>query len=209
MKISYLIYEDNDDFRNSLVAVLDEDPELLCCGAFPNPMRIMELVEMYEPDIILMDIEMPGKNGIDALAEVKAQFPKVQVMMLTVFDDNASVFNAVCAGASGYLLKSTSPDEIARAMKETANGGAPMTGTIAKKILQSFTRASLSEVHLTEQEYRILKLLVDGHSYKMIASEMNIVLDTVRYHIKKIYDKLHVHSAPEAVAKAIRDRLVQ
>jgi DNA-binding NarL/FixJ family response regulator len=210
MKLYYIICEDNDDYRDSLVAFLDEDPELICCGAFAHANKVVEVVKSCQPDVILMDIDMPGKNGIEALKEIKQYFPGVEVMMLTVFEDRANVFEAICSGASGYLLKNSSPELIARSMKEITQGSVPMTPVIARKILQLFQKPVKPDIalQLTSQEQQVLKLLVDGLSYKMIAAKLNIVIDTVRFHIKKIYYKLHVHSAPEAVAKAIRENLI-
>ena len=207
-KICYIICEDNNDYRESLVAFLDEDDELVCCGAFANAEAIPSKIENCKPDVVLMDINMPGKNGITALKEIKEVAPATEVIMLTIFEDRENVFEAVCAGASGYLLKNTAPEIIAASIKEVVSGGAAMTPAIARKTLQFFQKPLKHNAKLTEQEQQVLKLLVDGLSYKMIADKMNVVIDTIRYHIKKIYEKLHVHSAPEAVAKAIRDKLV-
>ena len=208
-KIYYIICEDNNDYRESLVAFLDEDEDLVCCGSFSNADNIIEKINTCNPDVVLMDIDMPGTNGIDALKEIKQVFPVIEIIMLTVFEDRENVFEAVCAGASGYLLKNTTPDLIAHSIKEVISGGSAMSPVIARKTLQFFQKPLDNDAFkLTAQERQILKLLVDGLSYKMIAAKLNVVIDTVRYHIKKIYEKLHVHSAPEAVAKAIRDKLV-
>jgi DNA-binding NarL/FixJ family response regulator len=207
--IFYAICEDNNDYRESLIAFLNEDAELVCVGVFANADDISNKIREHDPDVVLMDIDMPGKNGIEALKEIKASFPAIEIIMLTVFEDRENVFEAVCAGASGYLLKNSSPDVIAKSIKEVMSGGAAMSPVIARKTLQFFQKSLKADsIKLSQQEQQVLKLLVDGLSYKMIAAKMNVVIDTIRYHIKKIYDKLHVHSAPEAVAKAIRDRLV-
>ena len=211
MKVYYLICEDNNDYRDSLVAYLEEDPDLLCCGAFERADKILEVVKIYQPHVVLMDIDMPGKNGIEALKEIKEYFPNVEVLMLTIFEDRENVFEAIRSGASGYLLKNSSPDLIASSIKDVAQGGAPMSPVIARKILNllhSPEKKPDNPFRLTSQEQEILSCLVEGLSYKMIAAKQNVVVDTVRYHIKKIYDKLHVHSAPEAVAKAIREKLI-
>jgi DNA-binding NarL/FixJ family response regulator len=208
-KICYIVCEDNNDYRQSLVDYLDEDNDLVCCGAFATAENIIKTVTDCNPDIVLMDIDMPGKNGIEALKEIKQCLPSTEVIMLTVFEDRENIFEAVCAGASGYLLKNSSPEAISNAIKEVMNGGAAMSPAIARKTLQFFQKPLQNNtIKLTAQEQQVLRLLVDGLSYKMIAAKMNVVIDTIRYHIKKIYDKLHVHSAPEAVTKAIRDRLV-
>ena len=208
-EICYIICEDNNDYRESLVAFLDEDEDLVCCGSFADAENIVDIVNKNQPDVVLMDIDMPGKNGIEALKEIKENYPKTEIVMLTVFEDRDNVFEAVCAGASGYLLKNATPELIARSIKEVMKGGAAMSPVIARKTLQFFQKPLKQDAFkLTAQEQQVLKLLIEGLSYKMIAAKMNVVIDTIRYHIKKIYDKLHVHSAPEAVAKAIRDRLV-
>jgi DNA-binding NarL/FixJ family response regulator len=208
-KTCYIICEDNNDYRESLVAFLDEDDDLVCCGSFANAENIIEKINDCRPDVVLMDIDMPGKNGIDAVKEIKETSPGTEIIMLTVFEDHANVFNAICLGASGYLLKNITPDVIARSIKEVIAGGAAMSPSIARKTLQFFQKPLKDDAFkLTVQEQQVLKFLVDGLSYKMIASKMNVVIDTIRYHIKKIYEKLQVHSAPEAVARAIRDRLV-
>ena len=208
-KIYYIICEDNNDYRESLVAFLDEDPDLICCGAFSNAENILDIISTHQPEIVLMDIDMPRKNGIEALKEIKQSAPAIEIIMLTIFEDRENVFEAICAGASGYLLKNSSPEVISASIKEVNKGGAAMTPVIARKTLQFFQKpARKNALLLTSHEQQVLKLLVDGLSYKMIAAKMNVGIDAVRFHIKKIYDKLHVHSAPEAVAKAIRDRLV-
>ena len=208
-KTCYIICEDNNDYRESLVAFLDEDEDIVCCGSFANAENIVEKMNDCKPDIVLMDIDMPGKNGIEALKEIKAASPQTEIIMLTIFEDRDNVFEAVCSGASGYILKNASPDFIAKSIKEVMNGGAAMSPVIARKTLQFFQKPLKNDAfRLTAQEQQVLKFLVEGLSYKMIADKMNVVTDTVRYHIKKIYEKLQVHSAPEAVAKAMRDKLV-
>ena len=208
-KTCYIICEDNNDYRESLVAFLDEDDDIVCCGSFSNAENILVKINDCKPDVVLMDIDMPGKNGIEALREIKETAPQTEIIMLTIFEDRDNVFEAVCSGASGYILKNATPDFIARSIKEVMNGGAAMSPLIARKTLQFFQKPLKNDAFkLTAQEQQVLKFLVEGLSYKMIADKMNVVTDTIRYHIKKIYEKLHVHSAPEAVAKAIRDKLV-
>jgi DNA-binding NarL/FixJ family response regulator len=158
-----------------------------------------------------MDIDMPAVNGVEAVKRIRNIYPKVPVIMLTVFDDNENIFNAICAGASGYILKRYASVEIPGAIRNVLSGGAPMTGTVARKVLQMIPIAKNSEgvkSDHSEREKEILQHLVQGFSYKMIAANLTISLDTVRFHIKKIYDKLHVHSATEAVGKAIRDKII-
>ena len=209
--IRLLIFEDNDDLRESLSILFKGVPGIIFTGAFADATRAVEDVAATEPGVVLMDIDMPGVSGIEAVWHIKEQFPKVQVLMLTVFDDNDRVFQSICAGASGYILKHNPPAKIIEAVFEVADGGGPLTASIARKVLEMFPHfnAARSETEvLTDREKEVLALLVKGHSYKMVAAELNITLETVRSHIKKIYDKLHVHSSGEAIALALRKRLV-
>ena len=167
-----------------------------------------------QPDVVLMDIDMPGMNGIDGVKNIRSVRPETHIIMLTVFDDNQRVFDAICAGATGYLLKRTPDEKIIDAIRDVQTGGAPMTSRIAKQVLQLFSvqqnsqQQSTIDYQLTKRETETLSWLVKGYSYKMIAENMEVSIDTVRAHIKKIYEKLHVHSMNEAVAKAIRQKIV-
>lgn len=209
-----LIYEDNNDLRTSLSQLLAGSPGLELVGALGNCMQATTDVARLTPDVILMDIDMPGMTGIEGLRRIKAATPKVNVVMLTVFEDNDRVFEAICAGADGYLLKKTSPVKLLDAIGEVRQGGAPMTPAIARQVLRLFPRtrvpitlADESPANLSAREQEVLGLLVEGYSYKMIAADLGISIDTVRSHIKKIYEKLHVRSMTEAVSKAIRQGL--
>ncbi|UYZ61642.1 response regulator [Hymenobacter weizhouensis] len=208
-----LLYEDNADLRTSLSQLLSQAPGLTLAGALGNCTRVEEDLIRLRPDVVLMDIDMPGANGIEGLRRIKAVAPQVQVVMLTVFEENDRVFQAVCAGADGYLLKKTPPAKILDAVAEVRAGGAPMTPGIARQVLRLFprpaARPSADELStaLSAREQEILGLLVEGYSYKMIAADRSISLDTVRSHIKKIYEKLHVRSMTEAVSKALRQGL--
>jgi DNA-binding NarL/FixJ family response regulator len=158
-----------------------------------------------------MDIDMPSVNGVEAVKKIRKISKTLPVIMLTVFDDNENIFNAICAGASGYILKRYATEEIPAAIRNVLTGGAPMTGSVAKKVLQMVPQAKTDDEEkydLSKRETEILQFLVNGYSYKMIAGNLKVSIDTVRFHIKKIYDKLHVHSATEAVSKAIKDKLV-
>lgn len=211
-----LIYEDNADLRASLGQLLSADPSLELVGSLPNCTAVTTDVARLQPDVVLMDIDMPGMTGIEGLKRLKAVRPETLVVMLTVFEENNRVFDAICAGADGYLLKKTPPAKLLDAISEVRAGGAPMTPAIARQVLRLFP-ASPARVQagsqaeptdaLSAREHEILKLLVEGYSYKMIAADRNISLDTVRSHIKKIYEKLHVHSMTEAVSKALRQGL--
>jgi DNA-binding NarL/FixJ family response regulator len=206
-----LLYDDNEALRQSIETLLDEEPGMEFMGGIPNAETVETDIAEINPDVILMDIDMPQVNGVEAVRRIRKIKPELPVIMLTVFDDNENIFNAICAGASGYILKRYAPIEVVAAIRNVLTGGAPMTGTIAKKVLQMVPPAqSLSEekTNLTKKEILILQYMVQGYSYKMIAAELYNSHDTIRYHVKNIYSKLHVHSATQAVSKAIKDRLV-
>ncbi len=210
MAIGVVLYEDNYFLRQSISELINSSPRTKLKGAFENCTHAERQMRTLNPDVVLMDIEMPGTNGLEGLRIIRNTAPGVHVIMLTVFDDNDKIFDAICAGASGYLLKKTSPDKIIEAIEDVISGGAPMTSSIARKVLALFPRtpARSEEVDkLSPREQEVLQLLVSGHSYKMIADKCGIALETVRSHIKRIYEKLHVHSATEAAAKIFPNRL--
>ncbi|MFD1468538.1 response regulator [Hymenobacter caeli] len=210
-----VLYEDNAGLRASLGAFLAGAPGLLLVGEFASCAQAGADAARLRPDVVLMDIDMPDCSGIEGLRRVKAAAPATLVVMLTVFEDNDRVFDAICAGADGYLLKKTPPARLLEAIAEVRAGGAPMTPVVARQVLRLFPRpgaarspAAASEAPpLSARELEILGLLVEGYSYKMIAARCFISLDTVRSHIKKIYEKLHVRSSTEAVSKALREGL--
>lgn len=205
MPIRILIYEDNAALRDSLRILFAGLDQFDLTGAFGDCLNIEEEVRRYDPDVILMDIDMPGRSGIEGAYLAKQVNPATEVLMLTVFDDNDKVFQAVCAGASGYLLKKTPPAKILEAIEDIYNGGAPMTPVIARKVLELFPRAPAVNTELdklTPREQAVLRSLSGGNSYKMVADDLGISIETVRTHIKRIYEKLHVHSVAEAIAKA-------
>ena len=207
MPVRLIVYEDNDNLRNSLTSLLQWQQDVELIAAFPDAQAVLEDVQQCKPEVVLMDIDMPVVNGIEALKKIRESYPELPVIMLTVFEDNEHIFNAICAGASGYLLKKNF-DQVVLAVKEVLAGGAPMTGVVAKKVLSLFPKPSVAQNEkatiLSERELTILHLLTKGYSYKMIADESNIALETVRSHIKKIYKKLQVNSATEAIYKASR-----
>jgi DNA-binding NarL/FixJ family response regulator len=206
-----LIYDDNEALRISMEALITDHEDLNLLAAKPSAKKVIEDIREFEPDVILMDIDMPEINGVEAVKLIRKVNEHIPVIMLTVFDDNENIFNAICAGASGYILKRYATEEIPSAIRDVMSGGAPMTGSVARKVLQMVPVAKNEErenYDLSKRETELLQLLVNGFSYKMIGFEMNISIDTVRSHIKKIYDKLHVHSATEAVSLAIKKRIV-
>ncbi len=211
MAIKVLAYDDNDLIRETVRILLESEEDIELCGSFSGAGSILSDVDYLKPDVILMDVDMPEINGVEAVKLIRTKNDSIPIIMLTVFDDNDTIFNAVCAGATGYILKQHVTEELASALRMVLEGGAPMTGVIAKKILFMLPVATSRDqetYNLTDKETEILKCLVEGFSYKMISNELQISIDTVRFHIKKIYDKLHVHSATEAVSKALKNRLV-
>jgi len=209
MTTGVVIYEDNIFLRNSFADLIKSSPTFELKGAYENCDHVSLDMETLRPEVVLMDIEMAGTNGLQGLHIIKRKYPQVHVIMLTVFEDNDSVFEAIRAGASGYLLKKTPHEKITEAIHDVLNGGAPMTSSIARKVLDLFPKTpSRSEEldKLAPREQEVLNLLVTGHSYKMIAEKCGITLETVRSHIKRIYEKLQVHSATEAATKAFPDR---
>lgn len=209
--IKVALYEDNDTLRISLSHLLQSSEEFDFLGSYNSPINIFQNCKNSTPDVILMDVDMPLMNGIDATKLVKEAFPQVNILILTVFEDKEKLFSALQAGASGYLLKKSKIIEIIEAIHEIYQGGSPMTPAIARKVLEYFSIPKIIknvENNLSERELDILKCLVDGDSYKMIASNCYISMGTVRSHINNIYKKLHVNSKSEAVVKALKDKLV-
>ena len=210
--IRVLIYEDNRDLSDSLSALLRGTDGFRLVGAFPNCSNVLEQLDSFNPDVVLMDIDMPHVNGIEGLKLISQNAPETLVLMLTVFEDEKNIFEAILHGASGYLLKRTPPAKILEAITELHNGGAPMTPLIAKKVIELFKQkkqAPSNNFELTEGERKVLKLLSEGNSVKLIADELCLSADAIKSRIKKIYEKLHVHNLGEAVAKAFRYRIVE
>src|SRR5690606_4774259 len=209
--IKLLLYEDNPQLREGLTMLIDGSEGFSVLAAYKNCNNVAAEVEAWKPDVILMDIDMPGTNGIEGLKLIREKNDEVKVLMLTVFDDNRNVFEALKNGANGYVLKKTPPAKLLEFITEAASGGAPMTASIATQVLKMFSQINApksEDYNLSEREKQVLQLLVDGYSYKMIAAKMFIAIDTVRSHIKKIYEKLHVNSKSEAVARAFKDRIL-
>jgi DNA-binding NarL/FixJ family response regulator len=209
--IKILLYEDNPQLREGLTMLINGSDGFDVLAAFKNCDHVIEEVSAFKPDVILMDIDMPGVNGLEGLKKIRAINNEVKILMLTVFDDNKNVFEAIKNGANGYILKKTSPARLLEYITEAHTGGAPMTASVATQVLKMFSSMNNEkgeDYNLSDREKQVLQLLVEGYSYKMIASDMFIAIDTVRSHIKKIYEKLHVNSKSEAVAKAFRDRII-
>ncbi len=209
--ITVAIVEDIRPLRDGFRALIDGTEGFECVGAFRSMEETLEKFRFDVPQVLLADIGLPGMNGIDGVRTLKQLYPALTVLMLTVYDDDDRIFDALCAGACGYLLKKTPPSRLLESIREAASGGAPMTPEIARRVVRLFRTVRPPEKadhNLTPHELRLLKLLVEGHNYKTAAAELKVSVNTICFHIKSIYEKLQVHSKSEAVAKALRNRLV-
>ena len=206
MSYQLLIFEDNARLRQSLELLLNDEENFHVAGAYPDCDNVEKLLKKQDIDLIVMDIDMPGIGGVEGVRRIKNIDPEVKVIMHTMFDDDNKVFDSICAGADGYLLKKTSPLQLVTALQDVMQGGTPMSPFVAQKIFQHFrqTRISADQFDLTKREKEILELLVKGNSYKMIADKSKITIDTVKKHLQNIYHKLHVNCGTEAVAKALQ-----
>ena len=208
--IKVVLFEDNPQLREGLSLLIGGTDGYQVLAAFKDCSNLIGDLQKHQPDVVLMDIDMPGMNGIEALRELRKHFTDIKVLMLTVFDDNKNIFEALKTGANGYILKKTQPAKLLEYINDAYHGGAPMTASVATQVLNMFTKLEShpgTDYNLSDREKQVLQLLVNGYSYKMIAAEMFIAIDTVRSHIKKIYEKLHVNSKSEAVATAFRSKL--
>lgn len=212
--IKVLVFDDNPSRRESLQLLIDDTPFMKCAGTFEDCSRVIENIEATKPDVVLMDIDMPNVNGIEGVRRIRRQFTDLLIVMQTVFEDNDKIFDSIRAGANGYILKKASPEKIIEGIHDVVNGGAPMTASVAKKVLTHFLKEPADNkdnnpFQLSVREKEILTMLVKGLSYKMIGEACSISTHTVNNHLKKIYSKLHVHSATEAVSKAIKEGVVE
>jgi DNA-binding NarL/FixJ family response regulator len=215
LEIKVAIFEDNKLMRNGFEAICNGTPGMSSCGVFPDCSDLDYKIVRSDPQVVLMDIEMPGLDGISATRHLVKQWPDIKILIQTVFEDDDKIFAAICAGASGYILKSTSPSRLVEAISEVYYGGSPMSPSIANRVLKLFQQFAPtaptdkeSKFALSMREKEILSLMVEGSSFHAIADKCFISYETVRTHIKRIYKKLHVASASEAVVKAIRERLI-
>lgn len=210
--IKVAIVEDHKQLRESLSELIRFSPGFELVGVYPNPLNIVTYLKQDLPDVVLMDIQMPGMTGIEAVGVIKRELPNIKIIMQTVFEDNDKIFQSICAGANGYILKNTGTQKYLEAITEAYHGGAPLTPSIATKVLTLFRatpqQQQKEEYDLTDREKEILHYLVKGFSYKMIADSCSISYDTVRFHMKNIYSKLHVASMTEVVAKVIKSDLL-
>ena len=211
MATRLVIYEDNARLRQSMELLLGEGSGFEVAGAFANCDNVVEEMTTLQPQLVIMDIDMPGVGGIAGVKSIKSAFPEIKVVMYTVFDDDNRIFDCICSGADGYLLKNTSPIKLIQSLNELMDGGAPMSPFVAQKVFQFFRKSAQASdaFNLTEREKVILELLVKGNSYKMIAEKSAITIDTVKKHLQNIYHKLHVSCGTEAVAKALQHKIIR
>jgi len=210
MAYQLIIFEDNTRLRQSLEILLNDEINFQVVAAFPDCDKADSQVVALNADLVVMDIDMPGIGGVEGVKRIKDKRPGVKVVMHTVFDDDSRIFYSICAGADGYLLKNTSPLQLVNALQDVMQGGAPMSPFVAQKVFQHFrqVKTDSAQFNLTPREKDVLELLVKGNSYKMIAGKMEIGLDTVKKHLQNVYHKLHVNCGTEAVAKALRHKIV-
>lgn len=209
--IRVMLIEDLREVRESLTILIDGTGGFACVGSYRTMEEALARTGRERPDVILTDIGLPGMSGIEGIEHLRTLYPAAPILALTVYDDNSNVFNALCAGASGYLLKNTPPARLLESLREVVGGGAPMSPEVARRVVELFREfrpPENADCRLTPQETEILRLLVKGHHYKTAAEQLGISTSTVSFHLKNIYQKLQVHSKTEAVAKALRERLV-
>lgn len=204
--IRVVLVEDDNEIRESLALLINASDDIKCVGQFENCETALKEIHEHYPDVILMDISLPGINGIEGVKRIREKDEDVDIIMLTVHKNDEMIFDSLCSGACGYLMKNTLPGEIIEAIKEVKSGGSPMSTEIARRIVTSF-RAK-KKIDFTSREHEVLGLLCKGLSYKSIADKLYISNETVHFHIKNIYKKLHVNSKSQAVAKAIKEKLV-
>ena len=209
--INAAIVEDRREIREGLAMLINGTEGFHCSGSYRSAEEALDRIQLHPPDVVLMDIGLPGMSGIEALRILKERYPNMLLMMLTVYDDDERIFDAICAGASGYLLKKTPPAKLLESLREAVGGGAPMSPEVARQVIALFREIrppERADYELTPHETRLLKLFVEGHNYKTAAAELGVSVHTVYFHLRSIYDKLQVHSKSEAVAKALSNRLV-
>ena len=210
-EIRVLVVEDQREIREGLSVLINGTPGYRCCGSCRSMEDALGRIGLAVPDVALLDIGLPGMSGIEGIPLLRAKFPALLILMLTVYDDDDRVFGALCAGACGYLLKRTAPGKLLECIREVKNGGAPITPEIARRVVhlfREFAPPRVPDCRLSPQEMKVLELLVEGHNYKTAAAELGVTVNTISFHTRRIFDKLHVHSKSEAVARALRTGLV-
>jgi DNA-binding NarL/FixJ family response regulator len=209
--IRVAIVEDRREIREGLATIINGTPGFRCTGAYRSMEEALERIGNDLPDVVFNDIGLPGMSGIEGIRILKERYPDLVVLILTIYDDDERIFDALCAGASGYLLKKTQPARLLESLREAAAGGAPMSPEVARRVIalfREFRPPDSTKCELTPHEVRLLRLFVEGHNYKTAAAELGVTVHTISFHLRSIYDKLQVHSKSAAVAKALRSRLV-
>lgn len=210
-QISVAIIEDQREVREGLAVLIDGTLGYRCRGSFRSMEEALAKIDGARPDVVISDLGLPGMSGTEGIRILRERYPSMPILALTVYDDDDDVFDALCAGAVGYLLKNTPPARLLECLREVVEGGAPMSPEVARRVIEVFREfrpPKRADYHLTSQELELLKLLVEGHVYKTAAHELGITTNTVSFHLRNVYAKLQVHSKAEAVAKALRERLV-
>jgi len=210
--IKIAIVEDLREIREGLARLINATPDYRCTGAYGSMEEALEKIPHNLPDLVLSDIGLPGIDGISGITILKERYPELLILMLTVYDDNERIFDALCAGACGYLLKKTPWEKVVEALKEAIEGGSPMSPEVARRVISLFREIKPPKeaaYELTPHEVRLLRMLVEGHSYKTAAAELHVSVNTIKFHLRHIYDKLQVHTKSEAVAKALRHGLTR
>jgi DNA-binding NarL/FixJ family response regulator len=210
-EIAVAVIEDQPDIREGLGVLIDGSAGYRCTGRYRTMEEAMADLTHRRPRVVLVDLGLPGLSGIEGIRLLKERDPALLLLVLTIHDDDARIFDALCAGASGYLLKNTSPARLIASIQEAVDGGAPMSPEVASRVLllfRTFRPRGQADQQLTPHELRLLTLLVEGHSYKSAATELSVTVHTISFHLRHIYEKLQVHSKSEAVAKALRSRLI-
>ncbi len=209
--IDVVLVEDRREIRESLALLIGGTEGFSCSGRYRSMEEALERLKSQRPDVVLCDIGLPGMDGIEGVRILKERHPDLLILMLTIYDDDDRIFDAMCAGATGYLLKKTPPARLLESLRDVVDGGAPMSPEVARRVIGLFREVrppDRADYHLTPHETRLLKLLVQGHNYKTAAAELGVTTHTVSFHLRSIYDKLQVHSKSEAVAKVLQNRLV-
>ncbi len=210
--IEVAVIEDQREMRDGLAALIGGTSGYRCTRAFRSMEEALASIPAHVPHVALVDLGLPGMSGTEGIRALKARFPDLLILVLTVYDDDERIFDAMCAGACGYLLKKTAPARLLESITEVAEGGAPMSPEVARRVIELFREIrppEQSDYHLTPHETRLLRLLVEGHSYKTAAIELGVSVNTISFHMRRVYEKLQVHSKSEAVAKALRQRLIR
>jgi DNA-binding NarL/FixJ family response regulator len=210
--IDVAVIEDQREIREGLAALIAGTPGYRCRAVFTSMEDAIARIGEQLPHVVLVDLGLPGMSGIEGIRVLKSRHPELLVMVLTVYDDDDRIFDAMCAGACGYMLKKTPPARLLESIREIVDGGAPMSPEVARRVIDLFRNIrppSQADYHLTPHETRLLKLLVDGHNYRSAAAELHVTVNTISFHLRRIYEKLQVHTKSEAVAKALRQRLIR